>query len=1192
MSKLEDLQPNASVRGILPDCLVTVVNVQWFGSEALELTYKDPQGKVANQLLYRHDEPRIEVAEHGRPWSFDGDGALFRLVSEAHRIRLAHLFDPVLAVHTSVVEPLRHQITAVYEEMLPRQPLRFLLADDPGAGKTIMAGLLIKELIVRGDLQRCLVVCPGSLAEQWQDELYRRFHLPFEILTNDKLEAARTGNWFLENNLVIARLDKLSRNEDVQAKLAVPDGRWDLIVCDEAHKMSATYFGVEIKYTKRYKLGQLLSTLTRHFLLMTATPHNGKEEDFQLFMALIDGDRFEGKFRDGVHTADVSDLMRRMVKENLLKFDSTPLFPERLAYTVPYKLSDAEAQLYKAVTEYVREEFNRAEALQNDKRAGTVGFALTILQRRLASSPEAIYQSLRRRKERLESRLRELELLQRGAGLRPELSSQPFELEDDEIEDLEDAPDNEVQQVEEEILDQATAARTIAELKAEIDTLRRLEALAVSVRRSGVDKKWRELANLLSEIFTPAAIANRMAEGSPPYGMGTNAAPQLSPRQKLVVFTEHRDTLNYLHQRIETLLGRREAVVCIHGGMGREERLKTQEAFRHDPEVQVLVATDAAGEGINLQRAHLMVNYDLPWNPNRIEQRFGRIHRIGQTEVCHLWNLVADETREGEVYRVLLEKLEEARKALGGQVFDILGKVVFEGRPLRDLLVEAVRYGETPEVRARLTCVVANAFDRSKLQDLLEERALAHDVMDVSRVHRIREDMERAETRRLQPHYIESFFLEAFRRLGGNIRQREARRYEVTHVPAPVRNRDRLIGIGEPVLPRYERIVFEKDLIAPQGQPPAAFVCPGHPLLDATLDLVSERHRDLLRRGAVPVDERDPGDQPRVLFYLEHAIQDASLTRSGERRIVSKRMLYVEMDAAGTIRHPQYAPYLDFRPLHAAEPGVEEIISHPECAWISQDLEQKAKAYAIGNVVPKHFDEVRSCRIELIAKTEAAVKDRLTKEISYWDHRAEDLKLQEQAGRPNARLNSNEARKRADNLQARLQKRMDELKLDAQLSALPPVVLGGLLVVPAGLLAKISPAVASVPLVVHDTQASAARARQIVMHVERSLGFDPTDREAEKLGYDIESRVPGSGKLRFIEVKGPVAGADTITVTRNEILYSLNKPEDFILAIVEFDGDTHKVHYIRQSFHREPDFGVTSVNYSFAELLARAGDPS
>jgi SNF2 family DNA or RNA helicase len=353
MARLEDLTKGASVKGILPDSLVTVIDVKWIGTVAVELTYKDAAANLGNELLYRDREPTLHVAVEGRPWSFDGDSAMFRLVSEAHRISLAYLFDPLLAVHTSLVEPLPHQITAVYGEMLPRQPLRFLLADDPGAGKTIMTGLFIKELRARGDLQRCLIVCPGNLAEQWQDELDRRFHLPFEIMTKDALEAARTGNWFYENPLAICRLDKLSRNEDVQQKLTQTD--WDLIVCDEAHKMSATYFGSEIKYTKRYRLGQALSTLTRHLLLLTATPHNGKEADFQLFMALLDGDRFEGKFRDGVHAAETSDLMRRLVKERLLKFDGTPLFPERLAYTVSYKLSDAEADLYKQVTDYVRE---------------------------------------------------------------------------------------------------------------------------------------------------------------------------------------------------------------------------------------------------------------------------------------------------------------------------------------------------------------------------------------------------------------------------------------------------------------------------------------------------------------------------------------------------------------------------------------------------------------------------------------------------------------------------------------------------------------------------------------------------------------------------------------------------------------------------------------------------------------------
>src|SRR5579883_1347500 len=1197
MAVLEDLKPGGSIRGVLPSGVVTVVNVQWFGSDAIELTYKDAAGKVGNELLYRDREADLEVVEEGQPWSFDGDGALFRLVSEAQRIHLAHLFDPVLAVHTSVVEPLPHQITAVYESMLPRQPLRFLLADDPGAGKTIMAGLLIKELIARGDLQRCLVVCPGSLAEQWQDELYRRFNLPFDILTNDKLEAARTGNWFLETNLAIARLDKLARSEDVQLKLQAPDCRWDLVVVDEAHKLSATFFGGEVKYTKRYRLGQLLSQLTRHFLLMTATPHNGKEEDFQLFMALLDGDRFEGKFRDGVHLADVSDLMRRMVKESLLKFDATPLFPERVAYTVPYKLSDAEAALYKAVTEYVREEFNRAEALENDKRAGTVGFALTILQRRLASSPEAIYQSLRRRRERLESRLRELEVLHRGGQVDSVFDTRAPLLDEEDVEDLDDAPDAELEATEEQVLDQATAARSIEELRIEIETLKRLESLALAIRRSGEDKKWRELATLLGEIFTPASIANSLAEEAAPYDAGVPEPPKPtpSPHQKLVIFTEHRDTLNYLQSRIGTLLGRDQAVVAIHGGMGREERMKAQEAFRHDPEVQVLLATDAAGEGINLQRAHLMVNYDLPWNPNRLEQRFGRIHRIGQTEVCHLWNLVAEETREGDVYHKLLDKLAQARSALGGQVFDVLGKVQFEGRSLRDLLIEAIRYGDQPKVRARLTNVVENAFDKDSLRELLEEHALAHDSMDASRVYRIREEMERAEARRLQPHYVESFFLEAFKRLGGAIRQREPRRYEITHVPAPVRNRDRLIGFGEPVLPRYERVAFEKALVAPQGQPLAAFVCPGHPLLNAVIDISLERYRDLLRRGAVLVDERDPGTSPRVLFFLEHAIQDASVTKSGERRVVSKRLLFVEIDVQGTARHINYAPYLDYRPLGDGEPTAAAILARPEASWIGRDLESKAQAHAIAEVVPEHLAEVRDRKLALLDKTEAAVKDRLTKEINYWDFRAEQLKEQERAGKANARLNSGEARKRADELQARLQRRMEEIKRERQLAPLPPVVLGGLLVAPIGLIRAMGGQPQAVQAVV-DTQVAAARAREIVMEVERSLGFVPVDRESEKLGYDIESAIPGTGRLRFIEVKGRVAGADTVTVTKNEILYSLNKPDDFILAMVAFGADgSHEVRYLRRPFHEKgitTDFAGATVNFPFAQLLAEAAPPS
>lgn len=1182
MAKLEELTRGAQLSGILPDGLVTVVDVRWFGSGVVELTYKDTTGRLGSELIYREREPSIEVATSGRPWSFDADGEKLRLVSEAYRIRLAHLFDPLLAVHTSIVDPLPHQITAVYGEMLTRQPLRFLLADDPGAGKTIMTGLLIKELLIRGDLRRCLIVCPGNLVEQWQDELSRRFGLTFDIITRETIQNSPSGNPFLEKNLAISRLDHLSRNEEIQAKLQQTD--WDLIVCDEAHKMSASYFGGEVNYTKRYRLGQLLSRLTRHFLLLTATPHNGKEADFQLFMALIDPDRFEGKYRQGVHEADASDLMRRLVKEQLLKFDGTPLFPERRANTLNYVLSQAEAALYEGVTEYVRQEFNRVEALQNNKQKGTVGFALMILQRRLASSPEAIYQSLRRRRERLEHRLQEEKMMKRGADARMDLLDNLPDIGLDDYDDIEDAPDAELEATEEQVVDQATAARTIAELEMEIDTLRRLEEQARLVRMGGRDKKWEQLSDLLQDnpsMFNP--------DGS---------------RRKLVIFSEHRDTLNYLRERISTLLGRPEAVVSIHGGMAREERQRAQYQFTQDKEVQVLVATDAAGEGINLQRAHLMVNYDLPWNPNRIEQRFGRIHRIGQTEVCHLWNLVASETREGYVYTTLLRKIEAESKALGGGVFDVLGKAI-DGAELRSLLIEAIRYGDSPDVRARLTQQVSDRLDTGRLRDLLDERALARDVLDAVGVRRIREDMERADARRLQPHFIASFFLEAFGLLGGSVREREKDRYEITHVPPSIRNRSSLIGTGSPVLPRYERITFEKELRSVPGKPLADMVSPGHPLLDATIDLVMERYRDLLKRGAVLVDPADAGEDPRVLFYIEHSVQDARTVRDGNRRVVSQRMQFVEgvirpgEDGKGGqvtgFRNAGFAPYLDYAPMSEEQRAILEPLLDSE-RWRLASPEDDALAYAIQHLVPDHFEEVRRRKLELVEKTKAAVHERLTKEIIYWDHRAEELKRQELAGKVNAKLNSGLARLRAEELETRLKRRMEELDQESRLSPLPPVVIGGALIVPAGLLAKLMPdqgAGSGEPKVSPEARKRIERlAVDAVMQAERLLNYTPRDIGDEKRGYDVESEIPGTGKLRFIEVKGRVAGARTVTVTRNEVLTALNKPDDFILAIVQVeDGTANPPRYVRTPFRVEPDFGATSVNYDLDELLARSCEP-
>ena len=1159
MARLEDLQQGTIVKGILPNQHVTVVGVSWRRDTAVDLFYKDSTGNLGSELIFRGRESTLEIVDAGPSWKFDGDGEMFRLVSEAYRIQLAHLFDPLLALHTSDVEPYPHQITAVYEEMLPRQPLRYLLADDPGAGKTIMTGLYLKELVVRGDLKRCMIVCPGSLVEQWQSELYQCFQLPFEILTRDKIDTA-LGNIFHEENLLICRLDQLSRNEAIQEKLE--DSSWDIIVCDEAHKMSASFSGGNIRPTKRYQLGQLLGKLTRHFLLLTATPHNGKEADFQLFMALLDADRFEGRFRDGVHVVDTSDLMRRMVKEDLLKFDGTRLFPERHAETINYELSRLEKDLYDEVTEYVCKEMNRADLIRG-QRGNRIGFALTILQRRLASSPEAIYCSIQRRRERLEERLSDTQF-----GNQEEMTGLPTNTE--EADDFYDeAPAEEVETKEEEVVARASAARTITELHAEIQTLKRLEALAQKVRQSDKDRKWEGLSNLLQaeELFD--------AQGH---------------RHKLIIFTEHRDTLRYLTERIQTLIGNPNAVVTIHGSMRWEERRKVQENFKNDPEVQILVATDAAGEGINLQQAHLMVNYDLPWNPNRIEQRFGRIHRIGQTEVCNLWNLVAAETREGEVFNALFSKLRQQRDSLGGAVFDVLGKC-FTDMSLRDLLIKAIREGDRPEVRARLTETIDGALDLTHLQALIEENALTHGTMDTTRIGNIREEMERAEARRLQPHFIASFFQAAFKKLDGTLRKREEGRYEIRHVPGGIYNRSSL-GIGKPILRQYERITFEKEKVNIQGKPMAEFVCPGHPLLDATLSAILERHQNLLKHGTVLIDPNEQSDEIRILFYLEHAIQDGRVRDDGNRHIVSRQMQFVEINSDKTVSTPGYAPYLDYRPIDEDERSAIAPVLEED--WLKADLESEIKDYAVEYLVPNHLDEVKTHRETLVKKTMRAVKERLTKEINHWDNRAYQLGLQEETGNRMASLNVAQARQRADELETRLENRMAELQQELHISPMPPNVIGGALIIPQRLLDAASDPEPSVAITLSQTDRERIDRLAVaaVMEAERKLGREPKEMPHHNPGYDIESKDSNTNKLLFIEVKGKSTDATTVTVSKTQILTAFNSPDNFILAIVEIDGDTVKEpRYIRQPFKKEPDFNATSINYDLNKLLAHAEAP-
>ena len=1164
MVKLEDLKSGLPLVGLEPSVVSTVAAVVPIGEGSVQVFYRTPDGTTKERLLGRADEDNLSVATVERPWSFDGDGAAFQLTCEAKRIDLAFLFDPMMAVHTSNVDPLPHQITAVYESMLPRQPLRFVLADDPGAGKTIMAGLYIRELIMRADARRILIVAPGSLVEQWRDELFEKFGLEFRVYSSGLEEASPSGNPFEDHHQLIVRLDQMSRNEDLQEKLC--NAGWDLAVFDEAHKLAAHYFGSKLEKTGRFRFAERLGENTRHLLLMTATPHNGKEEDFQLFLSLLDSDRFYGKFRDGVHKVDTTDLIRRMVKEELVKFDGTPLFPERKAYTVNYALSAIEASLYEAVTEYVKTEMGKADALKGPRK-GSVGFALTALQRRLASSPEAIYQSLKRRKERLENRLREESLLARGQ----QFSSANWESPPDDDDDL---SAEEQENLEEKLTDTATAAETVAELEAEIVILARLVEQARGVVDSGLDRKWDELSKILQN--DPHM---RDADGR---------------QRKMIVFTEHRDTLNYLERKIGGVLGNPDAIVTIHGGTHRDERRKRQALFRSDPAVRILLATDAAGEGVNLQNANLMVNYDLPWNPNRLEQRFGRIHRIGQQEVCHLWNLVAKETREGEVYHRLLTKLETINETFKGRVFDILGEV-FEEKSLKDLLLEAIRYNDLPAVRARLH-TIDSVLDNSRIKELLERNALAQETMSAERLYAVKVEMEKAEARRLQPYFVRSFFLKAFQQLEGSMYPRESGRFEITHVPTSIRERDRRItGRNrrelEPVLKRYDRICFEKEALQPMDKPGlsrAVLMHPGHPLMLAVSDLLLEQHANLLRQGSVLVDPADDGLEPWLMFLLTHEV------KSGDGQVLSKRLQFVRVNPDGSTSFAGWAPHLDLEPLVDSERTlIKDVLNAP---WIRADQEQRAIALAANTLVPEHFREVSDRRVSHVDKTLSAVHERLSKEIAFWSDRWIRLKEDQEAGK-DTRLNLENARRTVSDLEGRLENRRKELQSMRHVVNGTPIVLGGALVVPAGLMRQVR----------GDEEAAAnfsadpiARSRieriamEAVRRVEESKGCNVVDVSKDKCGWDLTSHPPAiehkQPDPRHIEVKGRVKGAATVTITRNEMLYAFNQGDKFVLAIVlvsEDDG-VEGPFYIRRPFDREPGWGVSSINYNLSDLLQKA----
>ena len=1181
---LDLLRPGLRVRGLVPGSLVTIAAVNSIGADLAEVMYRTEDGKLGDTVLTDAAAANLTVvADADAGPAFDGDPDEFRLVAEALRIKYAALYDPMVAVNSSDVEPLPHQIRAVYEDLLPKVPLRFLLADDPGAGKTIMAGLYLKELILRSDCDRALIVAPGGLVEQWREELATKFDLRFEVFSQYMVDEAAGGNPFAEHPYLISRMDQISRRNDLMDQLS--DVTWDVAIVDEAHRMSAHYWGGEVDETKRFKLGRLLSQTAENYLLMTATPHAGKEDDFQLFMSLLDKDRFEGQFRAGVHHTDTTGLMRRMVKEDLLTFDGKPLFPERRAYTVMYELSPEEHDLYEQVTEYVRTQMNRADQItaSGDKRRGrNIGFALTILQRRLASSPEAILRSLERRQDRLRDRLVETE---RGtyeiglAGLGPADA-----LPDIDIEDFDDADGDlteEQREVQaEQIVDLATAAQTVEELRAEIAILDDLIRSARRVRGLDVDRKWVELRSILQEH-----VLEDDGTGSP---------------RKIIIFTEHRDTLNYLQAKITGYLGRQEAVVTIHGGTPREVRKQIRERFTSVPETIVLLATDAAGEGLNLQRAHLMVNYDLPWNPNRIEQRFGRIHRIGQRQVCHLWNMVADDTREGEVFQRLLAKIDQMSAAYNGNLFNVLGEAgAFSHQSLRDLLIEAIRYGDQPEVKARLEQTI-DASVSDGLDELLKEKALHPEMYPALNLDEVRRTMEKARERKLQPGYIMAFFIPAFERLGGRVRQREAGRWQILRVPDKIRRQAERANRWAPIPESYERITFETKHIRLDGSSDAALVAPGHPLLQTTIELTVNDLAGVLRAGTVFVDRRDDqAAQPSLLFAVEQKIENQPILGLDKRQTVSHHFDYVQLDPHGQVAVALAPPYLDYEaPTIEEQPGIAKVLDE---TWVKGNNERTVREWAYREGLQPRLEELSTRMLAETKRVRQQVYERLNLEINHWDGEVNRIAELERFGKQ-TRMSSRAALDRVRQLETRLDDRMEELDQAVNLAPLPAHIRGCALVVPSQLVAPERQA-AAVAEQAKETEAVERRAIAAVMDAERRLGRTPEEMDQfddagrpvfRNGGYDIRS-TDSQGRVFFIEVKGRIKGAPVFTITANEIATAQTQGDRYRLALVCVDPDDSakdEVRYIVDAFANfRPTDTTRSYNEDWNQYWPRGGEP-
>ena len=1024
-------------------------------------------------------------------YRYDGDGRLLRLGLQAYALGIAYEFDPYFGLSISRVDPLPHQLEAVYDYLLKLARIRFLLADDAGAGKTIMAGLLIRELQLRGLAERIMIVCPANLAFQWQRELKEKFDEKFLVFKGGDIRDQFGVNQWLEQKKVIASLDLAKRDEILPGLRQV---RWDLVIVDEAHRMSWT---PPARKTARYALGELLRDSADHLLLLTATPHKGDPENFTLFLQLLDQDVYADvrSIQEAMKRHTAPFYLRR-TKEAMVYFPerrpdgswvAEKIFTKRITHTVDFHIDGPEFDLYRDVTRFVKRQSTKAAAEGDDPRARAVGFLMSLYQRRLASSTHALRHSLENRARRLEEGLKRAQELTRKA---------PPSLPDPE--EIEEMEENEREQLE-EMLEAITLAGNAEQVHEEIAELREFAGQALAVEASGGEAKLSELKDLLQK-----------------QGFFDHAD------QRLLVFTEFRDTLDYLMENLKEWGFR---VGCIHGGMkpgSRNEpgtRLYSEQQFR-EGDIQVLVATEAAGEGINLQVCNILFNYDIPWNPNRLEQRMGRIHRYGQRKDCLIFNFAATNTIEGRVLQRLFDRLQEIRNALDDDaVFNVIGEVLPSAhveRILRDYY--AGKLGDA-DLEDRMLENVDEGRFRAICQNALE--GLASKKLNLEMLI---ERRARAQERRVVPETIARFMREAAESVPLRIKVVETLPYtfEPARTPPALRRYERDPDWKLPVLAnRYPRCSTDRDTAEKNR---LEWVTPGHPLFEAIRRHAWGQAAESFARGACFYSLQH--DEPsRIDFYRARVVD-------GLGQVFHERLFAVELTENGEQRLREPNVLGNFSPAQPPRELPAVAVAPEASAWLH------------ANALQPFLEETRRERIAEVGRIAEHVELSLTELLLKADEEIGKANEERERGVSGADGRLAQAENRHADLLARRERRRKELEQQGALTLQAVERMASVLVLPhpereAADIRRMQPN--------PETETTAMR---VVMEYEQARGRQIYDVHEKNLGYDVTSLDLNSGELRLIEVKGLAAAAGSILLTPNERRVAEDRRDCYWLYVV------------------------------------------